>query len=329
MMTEQADGGDAHGTTETRRAGTARIRDEIATQAHNASVRAQARRTQRLVEEDDRFGYDRHATNRALRIANGVAIIILGFAAGRFLQALPERNTADVQEVISGLDRLIGLMTKELVELPHLQRHPESFIVEIVAILVGYMLLKRTHEDSLEYAAAFNRIEQFYTVAQRRQGWIRCAALVMLGTSAILVTHGLLLAYGHAMPDGVAAGVAQTSVAMGVWCYVFGGLYATRTDLFLYNFRALRNVNVYELGKSETDERREMRLGEKKLCDLSSSLTGFAVAIGVLGALGMYFLPSFRSPYFWLPLVVTAVVALMLRWLVIRLARRRYEPDFD
>lgn len=324
MMTEQADGGDTHAT-----AGTVRIREEITAQAHDAAVRAQARRTQRLAEEDDRFGYDHHATNRALRIANGVAIIILGFAAARFLQALPERNTADVQEVIRGLDRLIGLMTKELVELPHLQRHPESFIVEIVAILVGYMLLKRTHEDALEYDAAFNRIEQFYTAAQRRQGWIRGAVLVMLGTAVILITHGVLLAYGHAMPDDVAAGVAQTSIAAGVWCYVFGGLYATRTDLFLYNFRALRNVNVYELGKSETDERREMRLGEKKLCDLSSSLTNFAVAIGVLGALGLYFLPSFRSPYFWLPLVVTAVVALVLRWCVIRVARRRYEPDFD
>lgn len=329
MMAGQENGVDARGTAGASRAGTERIRDEIAAQAHNASVRAQARRAQRLVEEDDRFGYDRHATNRALRIANGVAIIILGFAAGRFLQALPERNTADVQEVISGLDRLIGLMTKDLVELPHLQRHPESFIVEIVAILVGYTLLKRTHEDTLEYTTAFNRIEQFYTAAQRRQGWLRCAALVMLGAAVILVTHGSLLACGHAISDDIAAGIAQTSIAMGVWCYVFGGLYATRTDLFLYNFRALRNVNVYELGKSETDERREMRLGEKKLCDLSSSLTGFAVAIGVLGALGMYFLPGFRSPYFWLPLVATAVVALMLRWLVIRVARRRYEPDSD
>ena len=68
---------------------------------------------QAIAEEDDRFGYDRHATNRALSIANGVTVIILGFALGSFLQALPERNTADVQEVVKGLDRLIGLMTKE------------------------------------------------------------------------------------------------------------------------------------------------------------------------------------------------------------------------
>ena len=209
-----------------------------------------------------------------------MTVIILGFALGSFLQALPERNTADVQEVVKGLDRLIGLMTKELVELPHIQRHPESFIAEIVGILIGYTILKHAHEDSREYDAAFNRIEQFYTVSQRRRVWIRCG-------------------------------------------------YATRTDLFLYNFRALRQVNVYELGKSESDARREMRLGEKRLCDLSSSLTNFTVAIGVLGALGLYFLPTFRSQYFWLPLVVMIGIALCMRWFVIRYARRRYEPDFD
>ena len=66
---------------------------------------------QAIAEEDDRFGYDRHATNRALSIANGVTVIILGFALGSFLQALPERNTAEVKEVVKGLDRLIGLMT--------------------------------------------------------------------------------------------------------------------------------------------------------------------------------------------------------------------------
>ena len=41
---------------------------------------------QAIAEEDDRFGYDRHATNRALSIANGVTVIILGFALGSFLQ---------------------------------------------------------------------------------------------------------------------------------------------------------------------------------------------------------------------------------------------------
>ena len=53
------------------------------------------------------------------------------------------------------------------------------------------------------------------------------------------------------------------------------------------------------------------------------------MAIGVLGALGLYFLPTFRSQYFWLPLVVMIGIALCMRWFVIRYARRRYEPDFD
>ena len=330
-MTKQHKGGaDSPVSPDTQNPGSGtRAQDGLAAHAHNAAIRAQVHRMQAIAEEDDRFGYDRHATNRALSIANGVTVIILGFALGSFLQALPERNTADVQEVVKGLDRLIGLMTKELVELPLIQRHPESFIAEIVGILIGYTILKHAHEDSREYDAAFNRIEQFYTVSQRRRGWIRCGVLVVLGTVVILVTHGLLLAYGHGMGDGIAAGIAQTSIAAGVWCYVYGGLYATRTDLFLYNFRALRQVNVYELGKSESDARREMRLGEKRLCDLSSSLTNFTVAIGVLGALGLYFLPTFRSQYFWLPLVVMIGIALCMRWFVIRYARRRYEPDFD
>lgn len=171
-MTKQHKGGaDSPVSPDTQNPGSGtRAQDGLAAHAHNAAIRAQVHRMQAIAEEDDRFGYDRHATNRALSIANGVTVIILGFALGSFLQALPERNTADVQEVVKGLDRLIGLMTKELVELPHIQRHPESFIAEIVGILIGYTILKHAHEDSREYDAAFNRIEQFYTVSQRRRG---------------------------------------------------------------------------------------------------------------------------------------------------------------
>ncbi len=106
---------------------------------------------QRIAVHGDYFGYDGLSRRRAWRTANAVAIIILGFAIGHFLALLPERNTADVQEIIKGLDKLVGLMTHELVELPEVQRHPESFIVEIIGVLIGYTILRHTKEDLHDY----------------------------------------------------------------------------------------------------------------------------------------------------------------------------------
>lgn len=81
-MTKQHKGGaDSPVSPDTQNPGSGtRAQDGLAAHAHNAAIRAQVHRMQAIAEEDDRFGYDRHATNRALSIANGVTVIILGFA---------------------------------------------------------------------------------------------------------------------------------------------------------------------------------------------------------------------------------------------------------
>ncbi|RYQ10408.1 transcriptional regulator [Bifidobacterium pseudolongum subsp. globosum] len=286
-------------------------------------------RLQEIAAHGDYFGYDMHARRRARRIATGVAIIILGFAAGRFFALLPERNTADVEEIVKGVDRLIGLMTHEIVELPEVQRHPESFIIEIIGVLIGYTILKHVAEDHDDYRRAFRRIEQFYTPRARRQGWEMCVLCAILATVVIIGVHAAILHWGARWPGEFVAGLSRTSLAIGCWLYIYGFVMGVRTNLFLYNFKALRLINIYELGTQESDERRETRLAEKRLCDFSTSLTSFATILGVLGALALYFLPTLRTSYFWIPLAVTLGMTFVIKWIVVHYAKKKYEPDFD
>ena len=284
---------------------------------------------QRIAVHGDYFGYDGLSRRRAWRTANAVTIIILGFAIGHFLALLPERNTADVQEIIKGLDKLVGLMTHELVELPEAQRHPESFIVEIIGVLIGYTILRHTKEDLHDYQCTFRRIEQFYTPDERRRGWVVCAACACAATAIIVGMHAVLLTLGTAWSPDCTAGLSQTSLAIGWLLYVYGYMFAARTNLFRYNFRALGRINIYELGVNEPDGRRATQIAEKQLCDLSESLTSFAVAFGVIGALALYFLPSVRTTYFWVPLVAMLAIVIVSKELVLKYAKSKYEPDFD
>ncbi|KFI65845.1 transcriptional regulator [Bifidobacterium cuniculi] len=284
---------------------------------------------QRVAAGNDAFGYDRHARNQALRMANGVAVIILGFSLGSFLALLPERSNTDLQEVVHGLDRLIGLMTKDLVELPAVQHHPETFIVEVLGVLVGYVILKHMRQDADDYRSAFRRIEPFYTAGQRRRSKLAWAAFDIIGIAMAVLVPFLMSLLPAGVPDALVAGVNRLALAGGVWCIVYGTMLGMRTDLFRYNFHALRQENVYELGLRESDSLRETRLGEKRLCDLSDSITHVGIMIGVIGALALYFLPTMRTAYFWVPIVVTVVVTMLLQWAVMSYAKRTYEPDFD
>lgn len=285
--------------------------------------------SQQIASGNDVFGYDQHMRHYALRVATGIAVIIAGFACGSFFALLPERNTADLETIVRGLDRIIGLMTKDLVDLPKVQHHPETFIIEILGVLIGYTILKHASEDQHDYMRAFRRIEPFYSKEAKRHGYMTQIAYDVLGIAIIVIIPTLLAHFASNAPVNLVNGFTRLACAIGVWFIVYGTHMGMRTNLFRYNFRALRLVNIYELGKSESDAEREIRLGEKRLCDWSSSLTNLAWGVGVLGALGFYFLPTMRTNYFWIPLVITLIVTVIIKWIIIRYAQRTYEPDFE
>lgn len=286
-------------------------------------------RLQKLAEGSGVFGYDHHMRLHALRMANGVAVILLGFAIGHFLMLLPQHNSADIDEIIKGLDRAIGIMTKELVDLPENQRHPESFIVEVLGVIVGCIILRHTQRQDDDYVATFHRIEQFYTPAQRRRYRVRGWLSALAGALVIAIAHLLLAVFAVNCPSALVQALSMLSVAVGVWLLIHGFDMAGRTNLFSYNFRALRHVNIYELGLNQDADERERLIGEKRLSSIYSSIKTFAVILAVLAAFALYYLPTLHTVYFWVPIAAVYIIAAICEVFVMRAARRKYEPDFD
>lgn len=286
-------------------------------------------RTPQDIEHNAFLAYDHHARSHAWQWATGVAIIILGFAIGDFLMLTPEHTSADTGVVIAGLDKLVGLMTKEIVHLPEVNAHPESFITEIVFTLIGIVIVRNVSEDAQDFRKAFRTIEDYYTPQQKRSSALAWLFYSLLGIAIIVVAGIFLWSSSDHMPRAAASGILLTAIAIGVWFMVYGERLGIRTDIFLANFQALRLVNVYELGKSESDERLEAQLGQKRLSDISTSLRRLALTFGILAALAMYFLPSMHTRFFWVPLVLIALVMFIIRWIILRIARSRYGTLFD
>lgn len=284
---------------------------------------------QALVSHDGLFSYDAHCRHQAVRMATGVAIIVLGFAFGAFLTLLPQHNNADTQEVVQGFDKLIAIATKDLVVLPAVESYPLSFIEEILMVITGYTVIHLAQEDATDFKRAFPHIEPLYTHDQQRRIVASGVLCVAVGLLVIAVTHGLLFAFALQWPVGAFAGSSRLGLVVGGWLVVYGAIAGSRTDLFHYKFHVLHYANVYELGRSIEGRERETLLAEKRLCDISFALTHMVGGIGVIGALVLYFLPSFRTTFFWVPLALAFVLIVLIIGFVVQHAKRTYEPNFD
>lgn len=272
--------------------------------------------------------YESQSKRNTLRYANGVACMFLGFALGDAFALLPERSNADIQEIIAGLDRLVGLMTKDIVELPHTQSHPISYIIEIIGILIGVGIIKNAKEDDKDFREAFPHLDYFYSQEQRKHAritWIACfvgAIALIAATAAILVCCTQISHY-------LAGAILLFACAIGMWIMVYGYYTGIRTNIFMYNFRSLQYVNIYELHKGEQYDDVQEKLAQKLLADISICASQTAIALGIIAALCLHFLPTLKTTLFWVPLVIMVAIAMIVKWCIFAKAQRLYDHSLQ
>ncbi|NEG69272.1 hypothetical protein [Bifidobacterium choloepi] len=277
-------------------------------------------------------GYEWHMKRHAKYMAAGFAVIFGGLSIGDFLKLVPERSNADTQVVIDAIDKLVGKLTRDVVELPTVQAHPESFIVEMLALFAGGAILYFTIQDNDDYRTVFNHITRRYTPAQVRAARRSQAAWLATGAAIIAGVNALLVLLAQSWPTAVTSGLSSLSIAVGLAMILYSYYWGGRVNVGKYNFHAMRFVNIYQLSKNEEgrDERINYdRIAEKQLSYWANVLGLLAIVIGVGAALALYCLPTLKTPYFWIPLAVMLVVGLVVRWIVDDYAIRKFEGADD
>ena len=259
----------------------------------------------------DPYGYDQHELMRSYIIPTAAAVILIGFAASAFLSLLPVTQGADEQVIAVGLDKLVKLFSKDLVDMSFSQSHIASSLALVSCIIIGLVITRFAHEDNQEYMEAYPYIEDVYSseqkAAARKSG--RLFALLSL---PFFVAWVVLLALGTTASSAVLHGLGFLALACAVWLLFHGLHVAQRTDIFLYNFRALDYISIYELEADKDAPARKLRLAEKRCRKPIKTAKRVVITAGFLVALGLYALPSIETPFYWVAIVVAFVISAII-----------------
>lgn len=207
--------------------------------------------------------YDRHERIRALVVPSGVALIILGFSLSWFLRLLPSGGSPDSRVIASALDKVMHLVTKDIVDYSFGHAHIIASVVFVLLIVLGILVLRSAMDDDHEFRDAYPRIADPYTPEDRcraRTYRTRCLTIGALVLTMAAVVFWQIDAHGNVL---VARGVRDLLVAVGVWLVVHGHLMGGRVDVFAHNFEAVRHSSIYKFERLPDGPEKRILIGEK------------------------------------------------------------------
>lgn len=272
--------------------------------------------------DKDPCGYDAHETRRTCLVPTIASIVLAGIAASVFLTLLPPTQGVDEQVLAQGLDKLVSLISKDLVDTSFSQSHVIASLVLVSSFIVALVLLRYEREDNQEFMKAYPFIEDFYTQEQRQHAYKKGA--ICVGVSVALIAACIVVYFcgGHTT---IARGVGWLLLALGAWFMLHGLMTARKVDVFAYNYRSLEHMSIYELQIDKGMQDRGTLIALKRLRSPIQTAKRAVVTAGVLVALALYFLPSLETRFYWLAVVVALIISAILGNLSERKAKKLVE----
>lgn len=260
---------------------------------------------------DDKYGYDEREVKRSYIIPTAFAIMALAVSISAFLGLLPATQGADEQVLAQGLDKLVSLATKDVVDLSFSQSHVLSSLVLVSGFIISIVMLRYAREDNDAFMDAYHHIDDFYSSEQKEAAHKHALIFICISLPFLIVSIVGIIA-NVSSNSMVLRGISFFLLSIGLWLLLHGVIWGRRVDVFAYNFKALDRISIYELRSDDSIKDRDLMIHEKKLRVPMRTAKRVVVVVGVIVALCLYFLPSLQTPYYW----VAIVVALLVVWAI-------------
>ena len=255
----------------------------------------------------DPYGYDRHELMRSYLIPTVAAVVFLGFAASAFLSLLPATQGADDRVIAAGLDKFVSLLSKDLVDASFSQSHIAASLAFVSCIVIALVIARYVHEDNEQYMEAYPYIDEVYSQEQRQE--IRKTGRAFMLASLPFFAAWVILLLLEMLDSPLLRGVGYLLLAVGVWFVLHGLLLSRRANEFLYNYRSLDHISIYELEADKELPDRDLRLTEKRMRRPMRTAKRVVITAGFLAALCLYALPSIETPFYWVAVVVAFIIS--------------------
>ncbi|KFI63371.1 helix-turn-helix transcriptional regulator [Bifidobacterium cuniculi] len=216
----------------------------------------------------DVTGYDEHMRRFANRIAWGVAVIVLGVAVG---------NSFDSSGSVLGADNPYNDVC--------------AFLSIMVGVLIGCALLIPAGLSHTAFQRRHPYVQDFYSDADHAAGRRELAVCLVAGMALIVVGVAFSVVADEAwgIHDGWPYSLMLICIAMGVWCFIRGGMDYGRLNIDDYNRKSAGFEDAGRQGKSRYDA-------------INEAVCGIIMILATIVGLSLLFLfvDGAAHVYFWL-----------------------------
>lgn len=273
---------------------------------------------------EKRCSFEAFRRSQAFLRPLGAALIVAAFAALHF-GALVSIDLGDDGRMLGAfLDDAVRIASKDFIDTDYAEKHMISMLSFVVVLAAGIAMLRSARNQRDAFRAVHPYLHgttDTTALARGKRGGKRlmlAAAAFALG-GAIL--HVLTRSLGPAGPpsisqlfDGqasplynIADGVVVLLFAAAVFLFMWGSRMTEAPSYLAYNLSALAERSIYSVGETKDERLREVLLAAKGILD-DGLLRGKAVlAVCVVVAACLFFLPTFETPLWWVPLIVGLV----------------------
>ena len=274
---------------------------------------------------DDLEGYENHKRRRAILVPLGIAFVIGSFGVASLLMMLPAIKTGDAKVLATALDKIVLSETDDYLDYSFSDSHIMASVAFIGMLAIAIVILSYAHTDRINYFEAFDHLDFTYppeTVRRYKQirrkyvGWGAFCCGVGLAAAIVLSLFKL---------KHLGVGCGFISGAIGIALIIHGGMVAKSTDIYAYNFEALKETSIYSIRSGATGPERDIVLAAKVLSMKAQSANRVIITAGAIGSFCLYFLPSFETSFYWVPLALAFIAAIIVNHEAMEHSRKDFE----
>ena len=269
--------------------------------------------------------YERHERRRGLLLPLGVGCITAAFGVTNLCMLLPATQSTDASFLASLLGKIIDQESDDKLNLTISDSHITAVLAFIVFIAIGVVILAYLKNDRDEFYTAFPNLDiTFSSDETERDGRIRSifmtsgVVLMVCCASAFVLFNILGL---HYLGDGLGFIIG----AFGIAFILHGGMAAKRTDMFEYNYDALKHSNSYYLIANQQGPNRDSIIKVKRRILKVQAAMLVIITGTALASLVLLLLPSFHTSFFWIPIAA----GLIASYFIDRNGMQRSRHDLD
>ena len=265
-------------------------------------------------DEDNivRQTYVRQENRRSWLLPLGVGSLIASFGAGSLCMLLPATESKDASFLATLLDRIISQESDDRLDLSINDAHITAILVFIAFLAIGIVILAYLRNDREEFYTAFPNLALKFDESEIRSARRQRNICIIAGCAILAGAVTAFVLFGIFRQRYLGEGIGFLLSALGAAVFLHGWTASERTDIFEYNYSALKHANVYYLIANQKGPDRNAIINVKRRILKAQATMLIILTATALASFALLLLPSLHTSLFWIPVSVGLIACLIV-----------------